>query len=398
MNKSFYISDLKIVIERFLPLPNPLGHRERCLIALGALSGLLFATWSSYLMWGSATTIPLLLAPMGASSILIFTLPSSPLAQPWPVCFGNTISAIIGIACATLLAHHPAVAALAVALSILAMFATRSLHPPGGAIALLAVLGGSQIDKLEWRYLIASVALQSVCLVMMAVVFHQSRKLNYPQSAKLKENLHQTGDTPISARLGVTSTDLDAILAQHGKLLDISRHDLQTLITHTEIQVHRRRHGTIQCRDIMSRHVVTVEFETSLEECWQLLRTHKVKALPVIDEERKIIGTISLIDFLKNAGLDVYHDFDLRVRHLLENTHRFTGSKYQVAGHIMNTSVQTKTEDCDILELVTLFTDLGLHSIPIVNAQAHLQGLVTQSDLIATLYRMQIDKLLTTES
>jgi CBS domain-containing membrane protein len=396
VSKSFYLSDVKAVLGRFLPLPNTLGLKERFVVASGALLSLLFATLSSYLIGGRFGSIPLLVAPMGATSILIFALPSSPLAQPWSVCFGNFISASIGVACAALLGHHPVVASLAVWLSILAMFATRSLHPPGGAVALLAVLGGTQIERLEWYFVLESVVLQSTCLVVIAAGFHHLRKVNYPQSARLSENLHRTGDPQISARLGVTSADLDVILAKHGKLLDISRTDLQTLITNTEIQVQRRRHGVIRCSEIMSRHVVTVKFETRLEECWQLLRTHKVKTLPVIDDQRKVIGTISLIDFLKNAGLDVYHDFDLRLRQLLENAHRLTGSRYEVAGHIMNTSVQAKVDDSDILELVALFTDLGLHSVPILNSSGELQGVITQTDLIATLYRMQIDKPLDT--
>ena len=396
VNKSFYLSDVKATFGRFLPLANKLGYKDRFLIAAGALSSLLFASVSSFLIWGSYGSIPLLVAPMGATSILIFALPSSPLAQPWSVCFGNFISASIGVGCATLLGHHPFVASLAVGLSILVMFATSSLHPPGGAVSLLAVLGGTQIEHLEWYFVLGVVVLQSTCLVIIAAGFHHLRKVNYPQSARLSENLHRTGDPQISARLGVTSADLDVILAKHGKLLDISRTDLQTLITNTEIQVHRRRHGVIRCSEIMSRHVVTVKFETRLEECWQLLRTHKVKTLPVIDDQRKVIGTISLIDFLKNADLDVYHDFDLRLRQLLENAHRLTGSRYEVAGHIMNTSVETKVDDSDILELVALFTDLGLHSVPILNSSGELQGVITQTDLIATLYRMQIDKPLDT--
>ena len=62
----------------------------------------------------------------------------------------------------------------------------------------------------------------------------------------------------------------------------------------------------------------------------------------------------------------------------------------------MNTSVQAKVDDSDILELVALFTDLGLHSVPILNSSGELQGVITQTDLIATLYRMQIDKPLDT--
>lgn len=392
MNSSFYISDLKSLVRSFVPPRNSLSQKERWLAALGALLGLSLAAWTSYLIFGNTSSLPQLVAPMGASAVLIFAVPSSPLAQPWPALFGNCISAAVGLSCALLIGRSPAVAVLAVALAVLAMIATRSLHPPGGAIALLAVLGGAPIECLGWSFIWAPVTLQTTSLIVMAVAFHRMRKVSYPPTVKINENLHRTGDTQISTRLGITDADLDAVLLQHGKLLDISRSDLKSLITKTEIQAHRRRHGTVSCGDIMSRHLITVTFETDLKQCWQLLRTHKIKSIPVIDETRKVIGTISLIDFLKHAGLDIYHDFDLRLRHFLDGAQELTGSHAQVVGHIMNTSVSTCYVESDVLELVVLFTDLGLHSVPILNNQKQLQGIVTQSDLLSALYRMQIDR------
>ena len=76
---------------------------------------------------------------------------------------------------------------------------------------------------------------------------------------------------------------------------------------------------------------------------------------------------LSLIDFLKQADLDVYHDFDLRLRQMLEQARTLSGSKVRVAGHIMSGDPQTAHRDSNVLELVPLFSDRGLHSIPIVD-------------------------------
>ncbi|WMW80319.1 HPP family protein [Undibacterium cyanobacteriorum] len=394
MKTSFYIASLKAVLQRFAPISTTLSWRDRWRASLGALCGLMSASWISYLLFGHAS-MPLLIAPMGASAALIFILPSSPLAQPWAVVFGNSISALVGVACIHLFQAHAAVAALAVTLAILAMFITHSLHPPGGAIALLAVLGDSNISSLSWHYALAPVALQSLCLVVCALAYHKLHTISYPHTDSKQSNLHRTGDQVISARLGVSDADLDAVLEQQGTMLDITRADLQSLISQVEIQVHQRHHGTIRCKDIMSQHLVTVEFETSLEQCWQLLRTHKIGSLPVVTAEQNIIGVISLIDFLKHAGLDVYHDFDLRLRQVLDQARALSGSEVSVAGHIMSGQPITASSESNILELVPLFSDHGLHSVPIVDASKRLCGIVTQSDLIAALYQLQISALRT---
>ncbi len=96
-------------------------------------------------MLGNGPHVPLLVAPMGASAVLLFAVPASPLAQPWSIIGGNTISALIGVIVAHFV-HEPALATgIAVALAIAAMSFTRCLHPPGGAAALTAVLGGPAV-------------------------------------------------------------------------------------------------------------------------------------------------------------------------------------------------------------------------------------------------------------
>ncbi len=93
------------------------------------------------MLLGNGPHLPLIVAPIGASAVLLFAVPTSPLAQPWSIIGGNTISAFVGLA-VTQFVDDPALAiGLGVALAIAAMSVTRSLHPPGGAAALTAVLG-----------------------------------------------------------------------------------------------------------------------------------------------------------------------------------------------------------------------------------------------------------------
>ncbi|MFD1837338.1 HPP family protein [Paracidovorax cattleyae] len=84
--------------------------------------------------------LPWLVAPIGASAVLVFGVPASPLAQPWPVVGGNALSALVGVACAALVPDPALAGALAVALAIALMVRLRCLHPPGGAAALFVVM------------------------------------------------------------------------------------------------------------------------------------------------------------------------------------------------------------------------------------------------------------------
>ena len=122
------------------PAPVLVDGRQRFRAVAGAFVGILVAGIISRMIGDASGIGPWLVAPMGASAVLIFAAPASPLAQPWAVLGGNTVSALVGTAC-VLLIPDPAVAgAVAVALAIGLMFQLRCLHPPGGASALLMVL------------------------------------------------------------------------------------------------------------------------------------------------------------------------------------------------------------------------------------------------------------------
>src|SRR6187431_2885576 len=85
-------------LARFLPVRSTMGTKERVVSFLGALLGLFATGFVSRAWLGSSEHVPLLIAPMGASTVLVFGVPASPLAQPWSVIGGNVIAALIGIA------------------------------------------------------------------------------------------------------------------------------------------------------------------------------------------------------------------------------------------------------------------------------------------------------------
>ncbi|WP_287815409.1 HPP family protein, partial [Pseudomonas sp.] len=129
-----------------------------------------------------------LVAPLGASAVLVFALPSSPLAQPWSVVGGNTLSALIGIACALWIPEANLAAAVAVALAIAAMFTLRCLHPPGGASALLMVLIGAQDFSYAW----SPVALDSLLLVSAGLLYNNLTRRPWPHVPRPAEPSGET--------------------------------------------------------------------------------------------------------------------------------------------------------------------------------------------------------------
>lgn len=112
------------------------------------------------------TQYPLIAAPFGAAAVLVFAVPDSPLAQPRNVIGGNLIGAISCVALVSLFGSAPWVMALAVASAIKIMQLTKTLHPPGGAVALVGVMSHA-----DWDYLITPVLAGSIILVLCTVAF-----------------------------------------------------------------------------------------------------------------------------------------------------------------------------------------------------------------------------------
>ena len=131
----------------------------------------------------TGTDLTLVIGSLGSSAVLTYGAIRSPLAQPRNLIGGHVISALIGVACYQWLPDIPwLVGAVAVSTAIAAMHATRTLHPPGGATALIAVVGSSEIHRMGWLYVLFPAALGPLILLIVAVLINNIPKTRrYPE-------------------------------------------------------------------------------------------------------------------------------------------------------------------------------------------------------------------------
>lgn len=379
---------LKKLLPYLISESTTLSGAEKLRATLAAFIAILaVGVVSSQFLQGNGLQI--MITSMGASAVLLFATPHSPLTQPWPLVAGHAISALIGVTCAIQVPDIWLAAALAVSLSILAMLLTHSLHPPGGAIALLPVLDHHEhVLALGYQFVVAPVMLNVLVILLVAMLVNNLLPgRRYPSSPlATTDKQHRHEDQRPLDRLGINKDDLQQALKEMDVFLDISKSDLNRVYRRAGMASYRRRMGELTCDDIMSRDLVTVEFGTELEEVWAQLRFHKIKSIPVLDRARRVIGIISLVDILKRANLKTYETFEDKLIKFIRRTPGVTSDKAEVAGQVMATPVFTVREDAHILELVPLLSDKGLHQVPVVNSEDRLVGMVTQSDLIAALY------------
>lgn len=151
---------------------------------LGAFVGIYLVAMLNNFVSTGITDHLFLIGSFGASAVLLYGAPQAEFSQPRNLVGGHVLSALIGISLYKLMPEPVALAsALAVALSIVAMHATRTLHPPGGATALIAVTGSSNSHVLGYTFVLAPVALGALVMLAVALVvnnFSGNPKRHYP--------------------------------------------------------------------------------------------------------------------------------------------------------------------------------------------------------------------------
>jgi CBS-domain-containing membrane protein len=149
---------------------------------IGAFLGIIPMAYMNDRLFGSSDLV-MLIGSFGASAVLVYGAIRSPLAQPRNVLGGHIISAVIGVGFYKLLPHQLWIASpLAVATAIAAMHATKTLHPPGGATALIAVTGSPKIHALGYFYAIIPVGMGALIMVIVALVVNNlSGHRRYPE-------------------------------------------------------------------------------------------------------------------------------------------------------------------------------------------------------------------------
>jgi CBS domain-containing membrane protein len=353
--------------------PN-INRREAARVAIGAALGLFVAGGLSML---SGLGTPWLVAPLGASAVLVFGVPSSPLAQPWSVVGGNTISSLAAVAVMQMVPQALPAAALAAGVAIALMIALRCLHPPGGASALLTVLAGAN----DWHFALFPILANSLLLVAVGVIYNRLTGRSYPHIA------HPSAQPTTAPARRFSDADIDAVLARHNQLMHTPRDELQELLEEAEVQAMGRRLRELRCADIMSRNPVTVTRDTPLPAAWALLRSKGIKALPVIDASHQVVGIVTQADFLRDAKVDVREGPDGRVQwHVVTPV---TGAPHAPAqiNQLMTRRVRVASRDRSLADVVPVFSDTGHHHIPVIDAAGRLVGILTQTDVVRALRR-----------
>ena len=206
---------------------------EKWLSGLGGLLGIVavyaLARWLVPQAAGAAMG-GLMVASMGASAVLLFAVPQGALSQPWAVFGGHLLSAFVGVSCQKLLPGHALTPALAVGLAVSVMAFARCIHPPGGATALSAVIGGQAVHALGYHYLLVPVLVNVVAILAIAVLFnglfHWRR---YP--AHLNHRARAAVVTPPAQRqFDLTQEDFHAAMAQLNAYVDITAEQLTELL------------------------------------------------------------------------------------------------------------------------------------------------------------------------
>lgn len=379
--------NLHRLLRHLHPEPVHVSRSERWRTAVGAFLGMLVVTAvSSTLM--PPTALPLVAASMGASAVLLFALPNSPLAQPWPFVGSHLISAGIGVSCALWIPDMTLGAAVAVGLAIFVMHNTHTIHPPGGASALLPVVIGEPAREAGFQFIVTPVAINvGLMLVMALIVNNLVMRRRWPMKPYLDEqDADEQAQQAVSGRAGITHQDLHRALAELDVYLDVSEEDLQRIYRAAGVHAYRRRMGEITCEDIMARNPVTARPDTDLEAAWALLSHHRVKALPVVDDRRRVVGIVTLVDVLRRVDLKRYRGVDERLLRFIRRTLRLAGQPPRRVGEIMARPVLTVDHDMHIADVVPLLSDAGYHHLPVVDRDYRLVGMLNQSELIAALY------------
>ncbi len=354
-----------------------------CSIFFIALITKIISPWPGY---------PLIVASMGASAIILFFIPNSPLAQPWPFVGGQLVSAIVGMACALNISETSTAAATAVGGSIIIMLLMRCLHPPAAATSLTPIMAGASLTSLGYSFVIIPVAINVLTMLFLAIIINRwVMGRNYPSPLPVKKEINQRHSmTQPSHQVGFSEQDLSLAIEKNDVFVDMTHAALSKLLTQVEMNTFQRIKGSISCADIMIKDVIAVEFGTEVEQAWEIMRINKLKAMPVIDKARRVIGILTWNDFFKCIDLNAYDSFQDKFRKFIRRTANITASKPEAVGLIMTTSVTTLVDTTHIADLIPMMSIGGYRQIPIINSEQRLTGMVYQANLIAALYNEQL--------
>jgi len=310
-----------------------------------------------------------MIAPFGASSVLLFAVPNSPLAQPWAAVVGNTLAALVGVSACLLIADPALRIAAAVGIAITVTMLCRALHPPAGAVAMTAAMSPDAVAELGFRFALTPVATGTLLLVLLAGIYARLTGRHYPLRQFDEPNDNGTEDPAPSTRLGLSEAQLNGLLERYRQNFNLGAQDLARLVGAAELQAAAQRTGPLTAADIMSRDLVTVGPSACLDLIASLFRQHHFTSIPVVGEGDRFLGVIFQIHLIGDHA---------------------TGQR--AAAQVMQADGPRAHPATPLGELLTLMADGQTDAVPVL-VNERIIGIVTRTDLISALARHDLQPL-----
>lgn len=353
-------------LRRFGPITSRPAPTDVALAALGAGLGLTVTGLGLWLLTGQGTLLdhPMLIAPLGASAVLIFAVPASPLSQPWPAIFGNLLAALCGLAAIRLVPHPLPATVLAVLATIALTSMARALHPPSGALAAFVVLSAAPGSLPAWSFALSPTLSGTVLMVAFGLLWHWATGRPYPlrRPGTPAKGTYGTSDIRPQDRRLPSEQELDAVLSRLHLETTLGPADLAQLIAAAEVLSASHEQGPLTAADLMSRDLTTVLPDAALPQLAALFRGHGFKSLPIRDRSGAFRGLVSQLALVGMSDPEV------------------------TAIGLRDPAPPTCAPQTPLADLTRLMAE-GKTQVLVVLSGPELVGLVTRSDLLAGLIR-----------
>lgn len=346
-------------------LPAFNGH-EQLRAGLGAVLGISLCALVVSLATRLGALSFFLMAPLGATAVLVFCVPNSPLAQPWSAVVGNVTAALVTLLVLPIV-PAPWSVGVAVGAAITAMMFVRALHPPGGAVALLTALDPSVASEAGLLFALMPVGLTTAVLVLAAIVYNRATGRVYPFR---HPETDETGNPAL--RLGLTTEKLSELLDRFNQSTNLGVADLGRLLAAAEAEAAQHRFDGTTCVDIMTTTLITVRSDTPIPDAARLFRSHAIKSLPVVDEDMILRGLVLQADLL----------------HIVATQDRPTAwrqrSPLRTVSDVMRPADRAVPDDMPVGVLLNRLAVHGSEVVPVTREQ-RLVGILTRSDIMRLL-------------
>lgn len=280
---------------------------------------LLCLAWVSIIsafILGTSYHSPILLASMGAAAVIMFSTPQSPLATFRAFILGNLLSAAVGVSCYQLIGPHILTGPLAVGLAIGLMQICKCAHPPGGATALVAVIGGDQIHALGYQYVLTPVGL-NVLLFTGVVYFHRHQlraKASRVSTEKKVQKIFANTST-VYANGPDQLLKINEVIRHHRLEMDVTSEQIQIILASLKHRENRNHFTSGNCGDHMTTDQIHIDYGENLYQAWQLILATKRENLIVTFKNMEVAGQLRLATLLKKMDIDGDKDLVNQLNH-----------------------------------------------------------------------------------